>query len=45
MIETKGRMVTSAGQFFLLLQKITPSTQEVVLQDLSGDTGNFHQSK
>jgi hypothetical protein len=31
MIETKGRMVTSAGQFFLLLQKIT---QEVVLQDL-----------
>jgi hypothetical protein len=33
MIETKGRMVTSAGQFFLLLQKIT-STSEVVLQDL-----------
>jgi len=34
MIETKGRIVTSAGQFFLLLQKISSSTQEVVLQDL-----------
>jgi hypothetical protein len=27
-------MVTSAGQFFLLLQKITPSSQSVVLTDL-----------
>jgi hypothetical protein len=34
MIETKGRTVTSAGQFFVLLQKITPSSQVVVLQDL-----------
>jgi len=33
LIETKGRMVTSAGQFFLLLQKIT-SNDKVVLEDL-----------
>jgi hypothetical protein len=34
LVETKGRMVTSAGQFFLLLQKIAPSSQVVVLTDL-----------
>ena len=34
MVETKGRLATSAGQFYLLLQKITPSNQPVVLEDL-----------
>ena len=33
LVETKGRMVTSAGQFFLLLQKISPNG-EIVLEDL-----------
>ena len=33
MIETKGRMVTSAGQFFLLLQKISPNGT-IRLEDL-----------
>jgi len=33
LVETKGRMVTSAGQFFLLLQKISQNGK-VVLEDL-----------